>query len=123
MAAGRRILIAGVGTHWGTELALRLERDPGVEHVIGLDTTPPLAQLERTEFLEADIRNPLLARPLATTGAASRAPPRPPAPPGLPRVPGAGEAAAGPPRHQRDRHPPAPRRLRADGVAGAGRAP
>ena len=69
MGAGRRILIAGVGTHWGTELALRLERDPGVEHVIGLDTTPPLAQLERTEFLEADIRNPLLARLLPSTGA------------------------------------------------------
>jgi len=69
MGAGRRILIAGVGTHWGTELALRLERDPDVEHVIGLDTTPPLARLERTEFLEADIRNPLLARLLPSTGA------------------------------------------------------
>jgi UDP-glucose 4-epimerase len=67
--AGRRILIAGIGTHWGTELALRLERDPDVEQVIGLDTTPPLAQLERTEFLEADIRNPLLARLLPSTGA------------------------------------------------------
>lgn len=69
MGAGRRILIAGVGTHWGTELALRLERDPGVEQVIGLDMTPPLAQLERTEFLEADIRDPLLARLLPSTGA------------------------------------------------------
>ncbi|HEU4801705.1 MAG TPA: NAD-dependent epimerase/dehydratase family protein [Solirubrobacterales bacterium] len=69
MGGGRRILIAGVGTHWGTELALRLERDPDVEQVIGLDTTPPLAQLERTEFLEADIRNPLLARLLPSTGA------------------------------------------------------
>ena len=69
MGAGRRILIAGIGTHWGTELALRLERDPAVEHVIGLDTTPPLAQLERTELLEADIRNPLLARLLPSTGA------------------------------------------------------
>ena len=69
MGAGRRILIAGVGTHWGTELALRLESDPGVEQVIGLDMTPPLAQLERTEFLEADIRDPLLARLLPSTGA------------------------------------------------------
>jgi UDP-glucose 4-epimerase len=69
VGGGRRILIAGVGTHWGTELALRLERDPDVEQVIGLDTTPPLAQLERTEFLEADIRNPLLARLLPSTGA------------------------------------------------------
>ena len=69
MGGGRRILIAAVGTHWGTELALRLGRDPDVEQVIGLDTTPPLAQLERTEFLEADIRNPLLARLLPSTGA------------------------------------------------------
>jgi UDP-glucose 4-epimerase len=69
LAAGRRILIAGIGTHWGTELALRLERDPGVEQVIGIDTTPPLAELERTEFLEADVRSPLLARLLPSTGA------------------------------------------------------
>jgi UDP-glucose 4-epimerase len=67
--AGRRILIAGIGTHWGTELALRLERDPDVEQVLGIDTTPPLAELERTEFLEADIRSPLLARLLPSTGA------------------------------------------------------
>ncbi len=69
MTSGRRILIAGIGTHWGTELALRLERDPAVEKVLGIDTTPPLAQLERTEFLEADIRSPLLARLLPSTGA------------------------------------------------------
>lgn len=69
MPAGRRILIAGIGTHWGTELALRLERDPDVEQVLGVDTTPPLAELERTEFLEADIRSPLLARLLPSTGA------------------------------------------------------
>ena len=69
MPAGRRILIAGIGTHWGTELALRLERDPDVEQVLGIDTTPPLAELERTEFLEADIRSPLLARLLPSTGA------------------------------------------------------
>ena len=68
MAVGRRILIAGIGTHWGTELALRLERDDRVEQVIGIDTTPPLAHLERTEFLEADIRSPLLARLLPATG-------------------------------------------------------
>ena len=69
MSSGRRILIAGIGTHWGTELALRLERDERVAQIIGIDTTPPLADLERTEFLEADIRSPLLARLLPTTGA------------------------------------------------------
>ena len=67
--AGRRILIAGIGSHWGTELARRLELDPGVESVIGLDTTPPTVDLGRTEFLEADIRSPILARLLPATGA------------------------------------------------------
>ena len=67
--SGRRILIAGIGTHWGTELAIRLERDPAVEQVIGIDTTAPLAHLERTEFIEADVRSPLIARLLPGTGA------------------------------------------------------
>lgn len=69
MAGGRRILIAGIGTHWGTELALRLERNPDVEHVIGIDTTPPAVDLERTELLDADIRSPVLARLVPATGA------------------------------------------------------
>ncbi len=67
--SGRRILIAGIGTHWGTELALRLERDPAVESIIGIDTSPPQADLERTEVLEADIRSPVIARLLPSTGA------------------------------------------------------
>jgi UDP-glucose 4-epimerase len=66
---GRRVLIAGIGSRWGTDLAVRLERDPGVESVIGIDTSPPLADLERTEFLEADIRSPVLARLIPATGA------------------------------------------------------
>ncbi len=69
MSTGRRILIAGIGTHWGTELALRLERDERVDQVIGIDTTPPLVELERTEFIEADVRSPLLTRLLPSTGA------------------------------------------------------
>lgn len=69
MAGGRRILIAGIGTHWGTDLALRLERHPEVESVIGVDTSPPRADLERTEVLDADIRSPVLARLIPSTGA------------------------------------------------------
>jgi UDP-glucose 4-epimerase len=60
--AGRRVLITGVSSHIGTELARRLETDPGVEHVVGLDTRPPRAKLERTEFIEADIRDPLISK-------------------------------------------------------------
>jgi UDP-glucose 4-epimerase len=59
---GRRVLITGVGSHLGAELAARLERDPGVELVAGLDTRSPRIGLERTQLIEADIRNPVIAR-------------------------------------------------------------
>ena len=60
--AGRRVLITGVGSHLGAELAARLERDPAVELVAGLDTRAPKIALERTEVLDADIRNPVIAK-------------------------------------------------------------
>jgi UDP-glucose 4-epimerase len=67
--AGRRIVITGISGHWATELARRLERDPGVEFLCGIDTDPPAADLERTEFIEADIRSPVLSRLLPSTEA------------------------------------------------------
>ncbi len=60
--AGRRVLITGVGSQLGTLLASRLENDPGVSYVAGLDTRRPRIELERTEFIEADIRDAGLAR-------------------------------------------------------------
>lgn len=57
-----RVVITGVSTHWGSELARRLERDPEVDSVVGIDIREPSAELERTEFLEADIRNPVISR-------------------------------------------------------------
>jgi UDP-glucose 4-epimerase len=65
--AGRRVLITGVGSHVGTLLASRLERDPEVEFVAGLDTRRPKLSLERTEFIEADIRDPEIARLIPRT--------------------------------------------------------
>src|SRR3954465_5278454 len=65
--AGRRILITGIASYLGPELAPRLEADPEVEYVAGLDTRKPKAQLEKTEFIEADIRNPVIARLIAPT--------------------------------------------------------
>ncbi len=62
MAAPRRVVITGVATRWGAELARRLERDPAVEFVAGIDSAPPPIELDRTEFVEADLRSPLLAR-------------------------------------------------------------
>lgn len=59
---GRRILITGVGSPLGGSLARRLERDPDFDYVAGLDTRKPRVSLERTELIEADIRNPVIAK-------------------------------------------------------------
>jgi UDP-glucose 4-epimerase len=59
---GRRVLITGVGSFLGTELARRLETDPDFEYVAGVDDRAPRARLERTEFVEADIRSPIISR-------------------------------------------------------------
>ncbi|MEA2330059.1 MAG: UDP-glucose 4-epimerase [Thermoleophilaceae bacterium] len=59
--AGRRVLITGVGSYLGTLLAARLEREPEVEAVVGLDTRGPRAPLVRTQLIEADIRDPAIA--------------------------------------------------------------
>jgi UDP-glucose 4-epimerase len=67
--AGRRVVIVGVASHWGLELARRLERDPSVDYLAGIDVEPPAADLERTDFIEADIRSPVLARILPSTEA------------------------------------------------------
>lgn len=65
----RVVLVTGVSRHLGVRLAAQLAADPGVERVLGVDTTPPakadLVRLGRTEFVRADIRNPLIARVIA----------------------------------------------------------
>ena len=65
---GRRVLITGVSGYWGTELARRLERSGEIEYIGGLDVRPPGADLERTEFIRADIRNPLISKLIPQTG-------------------------------------------------------
>jgi UDP-glucose 4-epimerase len=65
--AGRRVLITGVGSHVGSLLAVRFERDPEVEFVAGLDTRPPKVDLERAEFIQADIRDPRMGRLIPET--------------------------------------------------------
>lgn len=60
------VLITGVSRYLGGRLAARLAADPAIERVIGIDITPPrtsdLPRLGRTEFVRADIRNPLIAK-------------------------------------------------------------
>jgi UDP-glucose 4-epimerase len=67
MASGRRVVIVGIANHWGCELARRLERDPAVEYVAGIDSRPPPLEVESTDFIEADIRSPILSRLLPGT--------------------------------------------------------
>lgn len=67
MASGRRVVITGISSHWGAELARRLERDPSIDFIAGIDSHPPAADLERTEFIEADIRSPVISRLLPST--------------------------------------------------------
>lgn len=62
MPRGLRVVVTGVAGHWGGELARALERDPSIEHIAGIDTSEPAVELERTEFVEADIRNPVISR-------------------------------------------------------------
>jgi UDP-glucose 4-epimerase len=69
MPPARRIVITGISSPWATELARRLERDPSVELVAGIDTEPPVGDLQRTELIETDIRSPELSRLLPGTGA------------------------------------------------------
>ncbi|HEX2902989.1 MAG TPA: NAD-dependent epimerase/dehydratase family protein [Jatrophihabitans sp.] len=60
------VLVTGVSRYLGCRLAGRLAADPNIDRVIGVDTTPPargdLDLLGRTEFIRADIRNPLIAK-------------------------------------------------------------
>lgn len=65
---GRRVLITGISGYWGTELARRFERSPKFEYIAGLDVRPPGADLERTDFIRADIRNPLISKLVPQTG-------------------------------------------------------
>src|SRR2546423_7552314 len=63
----QRVMIAGISRHLGAKLAQRLEQDPEVEYVAGVDLEEPELDLERTEFIRADVRNPLIAKVLQAT--------------------------------------------------------
>lgn len=60
--AGRRVLITGIAGHLAGAVARALEQRDDVLEVIGVDVREPTTDLRRTEFVRADIRNPLVAR-------------------------------------------------------------
>ncbi|MDT4979104.1 MAG: UDP-glucose 4-epimerase [Pseudonocardiales bacterium] len=63
------VLITGVSRYLGARLAALLAADSSIERVIGVDATAldqaDLLHLGRTEYVRADIRNPLIAKVLA----------------------------------------------------------
>lgn len=65
----KRVAIAGVSSFFGRELARRLQGDSRIEQVIGIDAVAPDADLGDVEFIEADIRSPVLSKLLPATGA------------------------------------------------------
>ncbi|MDP8978080.1 MAG: NAD-dependent epimerase/dehydratase family protein [Actinomycetota bacterium] len=61
---GRRVLITGIGGELAGRLARELEADDRVAYLGGVDVAEPRVPLSRTEFIRADLGNPLLSRVL-----------------------------------------------------------
>lgn len=60
MSDKRVVLVTGVADYWGGRVAARLAAEPGY-HVIGIDDRPPAEAAVPLDFVQADIRNPVLA--------------------------------------------------------------
>ncbi|MEK2471742.1 MULTISPECIES: NAD-dependent epimerase/dehydratase family protein [Streptomyces] len=65
---GNVVLVTGVARQLGGRFVRRIQRDPDVDRVIGVDAVTPEHPLGEAEFLKADIRHPAIARVLAETG-------------------------------------------------------
>ncbi|MCC6225401.1 MAG: NAD-dependent epimerase/dehydratase family protein [Microthrixaceae bacterium] len=63
----RRVLVTGLGSFWGGRVAQALEADPNVETIVGLDTTEPTVELERTEYVRVDANYSILSRIVKAT--------------------------------------------------------
>jgi UDP-glucose 4-epimerase len=64
---GRRVLITGIAGQLAGLVARRLEERDDVLEVLGVDVREPQHDLRRTEFVRADIRNPLVGRVLTAS--------------------------------------------------------
>jgi UDP-glucose 4-epimerase len=58
----KRVLITGLSTYWGGLLAQRLEQNPEIEAIVGVDNEDPTRELERTEFVRVSNQHALLRR-------------------------------------------------------------
>ncbi len=64
---GRRVLVTGIASDLGWRIARRLEADDRVDYVAGVDLREPPDGLGSTEFIRADLRNPLVAKVVDST--------------------------------------------------------
>lgn len=62
---GKVVLVTGVTRQLSGRFVRRIQRDPEVDRVIGIDAQPPEHQLGGAEFVLADIRQPEIGRVLA----------------------------------------------------------
>ncbi|OEV03405.1 NAD-dependent epimerase/dehydratase family protein, partial [Streptomyces oceani] len=62
---GKVVLVTGVARQLGGALVRRLQREPGVERVIGVDTAAPAQPLGAAEFVRTDIRQPAIGAVLS----------------------------------------------------------
>ena len=66
-STGRRVLVTGLGSFWGGRVAQALEADETVDTIVGLDTTEPLVELQRTEYVRVDANYSILAKIVKAT--------------------------------------------------------
>ncbi len=59
MSDERVIVVTGVAGYWGNRAAAKLLEQEDV-HVIGIDSEPPTENVDGLDFIQADVRNPLL---------------------------------------------------------------
>ncbi|MFF8591599.1 NAD-dependent epimerase/dehydratase family protein [Streptomyces sp. NPDC015220] len=66
---GQVVLVTGVARRLAGRFVRRIQRDPQVDRVVAVDVVPPEHHLGGADFVQADIRQPTIARVLAETGA------------------------------------------------------
>ncbi|MFI6939073.1 NAD-dependent epimerase/dehydratase family protein [Streptomyces sp. NPDC050418] len=62
---GKVVLVTGVARQLGGRFVRRIQRDPEVDRVIAVDAQAPAHLLGGADFVQADIRQPAIARVLA----------------------------------------------------------
>jgi UDP-glucose 4-epimerase len=65
---GRTVLVTGVSRYLGGRMAAELAADPEITSVIGVDVVAPELSIPGTEFVRADIRNPVIAKVMGEAG-------------------------------------------------------